>query len=30
MDDVIEMSWKYAREIEHSDINLGILEEELG
>ncbi|MDD7388407.1 MAG: flagellin lysine-N-methylase [Lachnospiraceae bacterium] len=29
MEDVIEMSWKYAREIEHSDINLGILEEVL-
>lgn len=29
MEDIIEMTWKYAREIEHSDINLGILEEEL-
>lgn len=29
MEDIIEMSWKYAREIEHSDINLRILEEEL-
>lgn len=27
MDDVIEMSWRYAREVEHSDDNLGILEE---
>lgn len=27
MDDVIEMSWHYAREVEHSDDNLGILEE---
>ncbi|MGN0295191.1 MAG: flagellin lysine-N-methylase [Lachnospiraceae bacterium] len=29
MEDIIEMTWKYAREIEHSDVNLGILEEEL-
>lgn len=27
MDDVIQMSWRYAREVEHSDENLGILEE---
>jgi len=27
MDDVIEMAWRYAREVEHSDDNLGILEE---
>ena len=27
MEDVIEMSWRYAREVEHSDDNLGILEE---
>lgn len=27
MADVIEMAWRYAREVEHSDDNLGILEE---
>lgn len=27
MDDVIEMAWRYAREVEHSDDNLEILEE---
>ena len=27
MEDVIQMSWRYAREVEHSDENLGILEE---
>ncbi|MDO5410560.1 MAG: flagellin lysine-N-methylase [Lachnospiraceae bacterium] len=27
MDDVIELSWRYAREVEHSDMNLEILEE---
>ncbi len=27
MDDVIEMSWRYAREVEHSEDNLEILEE---
>lgn len=29
MEDVIEMSWRYAREVEHSDVNLEILEEAL-
>ena len=27
MEDVIQMSWRYAREVEHSDENLGVLEE---
>ena len=30
MDDVIEMAWRYAREVEHSDVNLEIMEEWLG
>lgn len=29
MQDIIEMAWHYAREVEHSDENLGILEEAL-
>lgn len=27
MEDVIEMAWRYAREVEHSDVNLEIMEE---
>ena len=30
MDDVIKMAWRYAREVEHSDVNLEIMEEWLG
>lgn len=29
MQDIIEMAWHYAREVEHSDENLGVLEENL-